>query len=252
MSGPSEDSTGIDGLTSPLKVEVLLNKPTYVLVHGAWGGAWCWEKFTKDLDSRGAQWRTLDLPSSQFDSDPNSDLAVDAMVVAAVANDVEGPVVLVGHSYAGAVITEAAPLVPSLEGLFYIAATVPDIGQSHSDSARLVRVRTEMDNAIHVDGAFLRLELDVAAPALYQECTPELREWAKSQLSIQTLASFRGVRTSPSVDVPSRYVLCQHDHALDASLQELVSKQCNEVIEINSDHSPFLSHSEQLADILVH
>jgi len=234
-----------------MKEEVPVNRPTYILVHGAWGGAWCWEKFTKDLDARGAQWRTLDLPSSQLDGDPNSDLAADAAVVIEVANEVEGPVVLVGHSYAGAVITEAAPLVRSLKGLFYIAATVPDIGQSHSDTARLVRARTEMDSAVHVDGLLLRLDVDAAALALYQDCTPELREWAKSHLSIQTLASFRGVRTSPSVDVPSRYVLCRQDQALDSTLQELVSQRCSEVIEIDSDHSPFLSHSEQLAEILV-
>jgi pimeloyl-ACP methyl ester carboxylesterase len=228
-----------------------MDKTTYVLVHGAWGGAWCWETFTKDLDAHGAKWRSLDLPSSQLDGDPNGDLAADARVVVAVANEVSGPVVLVGHSYAGTVITEAAPAVTSLEGLFYIAATVPDIGQSHSDTARLVKVRTEMDNAIHVDGPLLRLDLDAAAIALYQDCTPERRDWAKSHLSIQTLASFRGVRTSPTVDVPTRYVLCRQDHALDASLQELLCQRCDETIEIDSDHSPFLSHSEQLADILV-
>jgi pimeloyl-ACP methyl ester carboxylesterase len=235
-----------------MKEEVLVTNPTYILVHGAWGGAWCWEKFTKDLDARGAQWRTLDLPSSQLDSDSNSDLAADANVVTMVANGVEGPVVLVGHSYAGTVITEAAPNVKSLEGLFYIAATVPDIGQSHSDTARLVRVRTEMDSAIHVDGLLLRLDLDAAAIALYQDCPPQLREWAKARLSIQTLASFRGVRTSAGVEVPTCYVLCRQDHALDASLQELLCQRCDEVVEMDSDHSPFLSHSEQLADILVH
>lgn len=234
-----------------MKEEVRLNTPTYVLVHGAWGGAWCWETFTKDLDARGAKWRTLDLPSSQLDGDPNGDLAADARVVVAVANQVDGPVVLVGHSYAGSVITEAAPEVTSLEGLFYIAATVPDIGQSHSDCARLVRIRTEMDSAIHVDGPLLRLDLDAAVIALYQDCSPERREWAKSRLSIQTFASFRGTRTASSVDVPTRYVLCRRDHALDASLQELLSKRCDEVVEIESDHSPFLSHSEELTEILV-
>lgn len=228
-----------------------MTKPVYVLVHGAWGGAWCWEKFTEDLDARGASWRTLDLPSSQVGTDPSSDLAVDARVVASVANDVEGPVVLVGHSYAGTVITEAAPRVRALEGLLYIAATVPEIGQSHSDNARLVRVRTEMDNAIRLDGALLTLDLDAAAIALYQDCTPKLREWAKARLSVQTLASFRGARTARDVDVPKRYVVCTHDHALDATLQEIVSQGCDEVVRLESDHSPFLSHSTQLADILL-
>lgn len=227
-----------------------MTNPAYVLVHGAWGGAWCWNEVTPHLDHRGVTWRAVDLPSSRTDAAPTSDLAADAAVVVDAANALKAPVVLVGHSYAGAVITEAAPHVPKLEGLFYVAATVPEIGQSHSDVARLVKVRTEMDDAIHLDGDVLRLDLDAAAAALYQECTPELREWAKAQLSTQTLSSFRGARTSAPVEVTSRYLLCQHDHALDPSLQELVSKRCAEVVELASDHSPFFSHSRHLVDIM--
>jgi pimeloyl-ACP methyl ester carboxylesterase len=228
-----------------------MEKPTYVLVHGAWGGAWCWDQFTKDLDVRGARWRTVDLPSSRIGIDPLSDLAADADVVVSTAADVDGPVVLVGHSYAGSVITESAPRVADLVGLFYIAATVPEIGQSHSDTARLVRVRTLMDSAIRVEGPLLLLDLEIAPLALYQESSPELREWACSRLSTQTLASFRSARTAPSVQAPRRYVLCRHDQALDPSLQALVSQRCDEVVEIESDHCPFLSHIDRLADILL-
>jgi pimeloyl-ACP methyl ester carboxylesterase len=228
-----------------------MTEPVYLLVHGAWGGAWCWDEVIKELDSRGASWRTVDLPSSQNGIDPTSDLDVDANVVVDAANGVDRPVVLVGHSYAGAVITQAAPQVNRLDSLFYIAATVPDIGQSHSDTVRLVRVRTEMDGTIRLDGEILRLDLEPAAMALYQESTPELREWAKSRLSTQTLASFRGARTATSVDAPTRYVLCRNDHALDPSLQELVSSQCDDVVEMESDHCPFLSHTEELVEILI-
>jgi pimeloyl-ACP methyl ester carboxylesterase len=228
-----------------------MEESTYVLVHGAWGGAWCWDEFTKDLDGRSVRWRAVDLPSSRVGSDPLSDLAADAAIVTAAASAVEGPVILVGHSYAGAVITEAASHVPNLESLFYIAATVPEVGQSHSGTARLVRVRTLMDSAIRVEGPLLLLDMEIAPLALYQESSPELRAWASSLLSTQTLASFRSARTSPSANVPSRYVLCRHDQALDPSLQELVSGRCDEVVEMDSDHSPFLSHPAQLADILL-
>jgi hypothetical protein len=108
-----------------------------------------------------------------------------------------------------------------------------------------------MDGAMQVDGPLLRLDLEAAALALYQESAPELRDWAKSRLSTQTLASFRGVRTAAPVEVQSRYVLCRHDHALDPSLQELVSTRCDSVVEIESDHCPFFSHSEELAAILM-
>lgn len=228
-----------------------MKESTYILVHGAWGGVWCWDEFTKVLDGRNVRWRAVSLPSSQIGSDPSSDLAADAHVITAAASEVDGRVVLVGHSYAGAVITEAASHVPNLEGLFYIAATVPEVGQSHSDTARLVRVRTLMDSAIRVEGDLLVLDRKIAPLALYQECSPELRTWAASRLSTQTLASFRSACTSPSANVASRYVLCRHDHALDPSLQELVSGRCDEVIEMESDHCPFLSHPALLADVLL-
>jgi pimeloyl-ACP methyl ester carboxylesterase len=243
-------STVFEPLISLLRRWPVTN-PAYVLVHGAWGGAWCWDEVSAHLDHRGITWRAVDLPSRQLDVDPNSDLAADAAVVVDAAVALQSPVVLVGHSYGGAVITEAAPHVPKLAGLFYIAATVPDVGQSHSDTVRLVKMRTEMDDAIRVDGPLVRLDVELAAMAMYQESTPELREWAKSRLSTQTLASLRGVRTGGRTDVTSRYLLCRHDHALDPSLQELVSKRCDEVIEIESDHSPFLSHSGHLVDIMV-
>ena len=149
-----------------------MEESTYVLVHGAWGGAWCWDEFTKDLDGRSVRWRAVDLPSSRVGSDPLSDLAADAAIVTAAASAVEGPVILVGHSYAGAVITEAASHVPNLESLFYIAATVPEVGQSHSGTARLVRVRTLMDSAIRVEGPLLLLDMEIAPLALYQESSP--------------------------------------------------------------------------------
>ena len=221
--------------------------PTYVLVHGAWGGAWSWEKFTLDLDRRVVSWRTLDLPSSQVGADPTSDLRADADAVAEVANRAGGPVILVGHSYAGAVIAEASASIPNVERLIYIAASVPNVGESHSDCARLVKVRTAMDKAIKVEGPLLLLDPKLAPLALYQECTPEDRAWAAAQLSTQTLASFRSPRTSQPSGVPSRYVLCRHDHALDPSLQELMAQRCDVVIEIQSDHCPFLSHPVELA-----
>jgi pimeloyl-ACP methyl ester carboxylesterase len=149
------DSRGISGLAFALNSEANVTQPIYLLVHGAWGGAWCWDEVVKELNSRGAAWRTVNLPSSQIGFDPTSNLDDDAKVVADAANGIDGSVILVGHSYAGAVITQAAPLVDRLDSLFYIAATVPEIGQSHSDTARLVRVRTEMDSAIHLDGDIL-------------------------------------------------------------------------------------------------
>ena len=228
-----------------------MESPTYILVHGAWHGAWCWRDFTPELERRGVAWRAVDLPSARPESPSTTDLADDAAVVAAAAAGIEGPVVLVGHSYAGAVIAEASASIDRLAGLVYVGASVPLVGQSHSDAVREVRVRTEMDACIVVDGPLLRLDLEPALLALYQEATPEARAYARERISVQTLAAFRGVRTAPDASVRTRYVLCRHDHAIDPSVQEVLAQRCDEVVEMASDHCPFVSHPAQLADFVL-
>ena len=227
-----------------------MNDPTYILVHGAWGGAWCWRDVGLELTSRGVQWTALDLPSSTHGAHPNTYLADDANDVIEVAS-LEGPVVLVGHSYGGAVITEAADRVANLERLVYIAALVPTLGQSASEASQEVLVRTMLDDAIEVDGDYLRLNPELAAKALYQDCTDEVAQWAVSQLTTQTIASLRSPRDSFDVDVHSHYVLCTNDNAIDPSLQQVMSQRCSEVATLESGHTPLLSQPSVLCDLIL-
>jgi len=225
-------------------------QPTYVLVHGAWGGAWCWRDLTPELDVRGIAWRTMDLPSSREGARATTDLDDDATCVLESCGT-DAPIVLVGHSYGGMVITQAAPLVASLQKLVYVAALVPLIGQSATATSRMVRVRTQLDDAIELDGDVLRLDPVLASSALYGHCAPATQSWATSKLSTQTVASFRAPRSAADVHVPTRYVACRDDHAIDPSLQSIMASRCDELVMIESDHSPFLSHPSDLADLLI-
>lgn len=97
-------------------------KPTVVLVHGFWGGAAHWGKVILELRDRGF--------SSLFAvENPLTSLADDAERTRKMVRQVDGPVLLVGHSYGGAVITEAGDL-PNVTGLVYVAAFAPDAGES--------------------------------------------------------------------------------------------------------------------------
>ena len=227
-----------------------MTDPTYLLIHGAWGGAWCWRDLSIEFDRRGVNWIALDLPSSKIGTDPTSDLLDDAKAVASIA-PTDSPVVLVAHSYGGAVLTEVAPHIANLQRTVFIAALVPNRGQSATDTSREIRTRTLLDEAIQVDGDFLFLSSDLATKALYQDCDPELALWATSRLSTQTIASFRSARTSQDVDVPSRYLRCSKDQAIDPSLQELMAARCDEAEIIDSGHSPFFSQSQHLADLIL-
>lgn len=98
------------------------NKPTVVLVHGFWGGAAHWTKVIVELTRKGHKGiRAVELPLTS--------LADDAERLRKMVAQVGGPVLLVGHSYGGAVITQAGDL-PNVAGLVYIAAFAPDAGES--------------------------------------------------------------------------------------------------------------------------
>ncbi len=190
---------------------------------------------------------TLDLPSSNRPGDASASLADDAAAVAAsVRND--DRYILVGHSYGGAVVTEAAPLLPNLERIIYVAALVPELGESATDVARTVPTRTLLDDAIEVDGEYLRLNPLLALAALYGNCPSPVANWAVDQLSKQTIASFRSRRAALDVDVESLYIRCGQDQAIDPQLQQLMSERCDIVFNLRSDHSPFLSQPENLIE----
>ena len=99
-----------------------MSKPSIVLVHGFWGGAAHWSKVILELDRRGFH----DLHAVEL---PLTSLADDAERTRRMIRQIPGPVLLVGHSYGGAVITEAGDM-PNVAGLVYIAAFAPDAGES--------------------------------------------------------------------------------------------------------------------------
>lgn len=227
-----------------------MSSPTYVLVHGAWGGAWCWRDVGAEFERRGVSWKAVDLPSSRPGADPNTGLAEDADAVAALA-DGEGPYILVAHSYGGAVVAEVASRILNLERCFYVAALIPGPGESATDASRQVQVRTLLDDAIEVEGDYLRLRSDLAGAALYNKCDVEVTNWAIGHLSTQTIASFRSQRESENATSEKIYVRCTDDHAVDPQVQQSMSEECDFAMTLESDHSPFLSQPSQLCDMIL-
>ena len=98
-----------------------MSKPSIVLVHGFWGGAAHWAKVIVELNRRGHD-------SLHAVENPLTSLPDDAGRTQMMVKQVDGPVLLVGHSYGGAVITQAGDL-PNVVGLVYVAAFAPDAGE---------------------------------------------------------------------------------------------------------------------------
>ena len=97
-------------------------RPTVVLVHGAFAESSSWNGVIAELEGDG--YRVVAAPN------PLRSVRSDAATVAAVVRAIEGPVVLVGHSYGGPVITEAAAGQPNVKALVYVSAFAPDVGES--------------------------------------------------------------------------------------------------------------------------
>ena len=101
-------------------------KPTIVLVHGAFADASSWNGVIERLQQR--EGYTVIAPPN-----PLRGVAADSAYLASLLNQIDGPVLLTGHSYGGAVITNAATSAPNVVGLVYVAAFAPDEGENLGD-----------------------------------------------------------------------------------------------------------------------
>jgi pimeloyl-ACP methyl ester carboxylesterase len=228
-----------------------------LLVHGAWHGAWCWDRVLGPLRALGYRPEAMDLPGHGDSPELFSDLHGDADAVASRLDVIGEPTLLVGHSYGGMVITDAG-CHEAVGALAYVCAFMPKAGQSLMDNWReqprptsaaksdlLECVRfTADESAMYLAGG------DVMS-ALYADCDPEVRQWSLERLDQQPTASFTQVpRHLAWAFKSSTYVVCTEDRAIPAWHQWRMAKNATRVVELTASHSPFLSTPDRLARLL--
>jgi pimeloyl-ACP methyl ester carboxylesterase len=237
--------------TSPLPT---LPPLPIVLVHGAWHGAWCWAATQAALDRQGIASYAVDLPGHGTSDQPLGDLHGDAAHVAAVIERLGTDVVLVGHSYGGAVITEAAGRTVRVRHLVYLTAFVPDVGESVlSLNGSLPPVATALSGAMRpgaVEGETM-IDPELAVAAFYARCDPEVQRAAVARLGAHPTATLvQPTTAAPWRQLPSTYVRCTDDQAISLAHQDHMAARCGEVLTLDADHSPFASVPDQTADLL--
>jgi pimeloyl-ACP methyl ester carboxylesterase len=223
-------------------------RPTIILVHGAWHGAWCWQRVVPLLESRQFSVRTVELPS--VGAAPNAEIGLeqDAAAVTAVIDQVQGQVLLCGHSYGGMVISQASFANPKVARLVYLCAFVPAPGES------LVALGGgQLAPWIQLLGGGLTLpDPAQAAQIFYDDCDVATQRWACGQLRPQCGAAFAGVVPNPGwKDIPSTYIVCSADSGVPPDWQRnVLAPRLNKAVELDSGHSPFLSQPGALAEML--
>ena len=232
---------------------------TFVLVHGAWHGSWCWQKLARILEASGHRVLTPDLPGRGPTEPGTSGLTLDdyadflSFTLAAESE----PVVLVGHSLGGAVITQAAEFCPSDIGLLvYLAAYVPGNGESVADWA-LSDVDSLLGKFMEVDweDSVLRLDRAGSMECLYQDCSDQDQAEAVQRLVEEPLAPVAqplSLSGSGAAQLPAVYIECLRDRTVSPAMQSRMQGQrtFSQVQALDSGHSPFYSCPAELADLL--
>jgi pimeloyl-ACP methyl ester carboxylesterase len=233
-----------------------------VLVHGAYGGAWCWSRVVGPLEAAGHTVETLDLPGAGNDETPVEGVTLESCAARAgealARND--DPAVLVGHSMGGVVVTQAASNVPDrVASLVYVCAFMPANGQSLLDLTKYPEGANDMIQAnieVRGDPPVAYLPPEATAEAIYNCCDDETVAWAIERRRPQPLAPFV---TPVSIDdaalarIPRSYVVCEQDHSIPPELQRrmIAEHPCRKVFELDTDHAPFLSAVDELVDALL-
>src|SRR5579883_1001433 len=232
---------------------------TYVLVHGAWFGKWCWHQVTLLLEQKGHTVVTLDLPGHGDDLTPITDITMDTLV-ARVGKELAAqaePVILVGHSMGGMVISQTAEVYPDqIQRLIYAAAYLLADGQS------LFQVSTaDADSSIgpylppDPDSGLIGIRPEALKDIFLHDCPAAVIAEAEARLRPDLI----GPQTTPVHltaanfgRVPRTYITTLHDRVISPTLQKqmFTATPCDRVLEIATGHSPFAAQPEQFVELL--
>ena len=230
----------------------------FVLIHGAFGGSWCWQTMTDRLREAGHEATAIDLPGHGSDTTPLDQVDLDAYAERVCEVLGQGPpALLAGQSMGGMAITQAAARCPEhVAALIYVAAFAPQEGQSLIDLTQLPEAAGDQVQANLVaegDPPIATLPVEAAPEVLYQCAEPDRAAWAARQLGPQPVAAFtQPLRVDDHAQafatLPRACVTCLQDRAIMPAMQRRMytAAGCDPVIEIDTDHSAWLSRPDEL------
>jgi pimeloyl-ACP methyl ester carboxylesterase len=221
----------------------------FALVHGAWHGAWCWERLVGPLRDRGHEVVAPELPSE----DPELGLEDYADTIDRALGDADD-VVVVPHSLGGLVGPVVAARRP-LRALVYLNALVPEPGLSFGDqlSASDEQVLLfEGGREVDEEGRSHWPDREVTARIMYGDLPPEDARWAAERLRSQAQRSQTERSPAPPAGLRTESIIGTDDRIVSPAWSRRVARERLgvEAIELPTGHFPMISHPEQLAEAL--
>jgi pimeloyl-ACP methyl ester carboxylesterase len=229
---------------SPTTKPATAPAPTVVLVHGAFADGSSWNKIIPLLQAKG-----LSVIAIQ---NPLTSLADDVAATKRVLDAQTGPVVLVGHSWGGTVITQAGnhPLVAAL---VYVAAFAPSDGQSSMDTSKGFPTPPGIGKLAPYADGFVRLPSDAVATDFAQDVSK-----AEANLIAVTQGPIRGANFGEKVEHaawqsrPCWYIVATKDRMIDPDQERAMAKKINATTrELATSHVPMASRPKDVADVIL-
>jgi len=231
-------------------------RPTIVLVHGAWADASSWNGVTESLLAAGYDVRAI--------ANPVEDLTTDAEYVADFLKTLSGPVVLVGHSYGGAVITNAATGSRKVKALVYVDAAAPDVGESNGslsgkDSVLNRKPESELFDKLPYPGAppgaadlYLRKDIFIQNFANDLPHDVAARLWA-SQRAASTEAFDTPSQHAAWKTIPSWYFISSGDQIITPSSEMAMAKRAHSRVTLfrGGSHLTLISHPDAVTQVII-
>ena len=231
-----------------------MSKPTIVLVHGAWADASSWNAVAAELHSQ--DFTVLSPPNLLRGVETDA-----AYISSFVAQRTTGPVVLVGHSYGGFVITNAALGGGDVKALVYVAAFAPDQGESALGltgmnpgsqlGAALVVRPYDVTGGGGADGYVDQTKFRAVFAADVPASTADLMAAEQRPVALAALQGASGVPAWKTL--PSWYLVAGADQAIPAATEKFMAERAgaHTVVVPNASHAVMVSHPDQAEDLIV-